>query len=317
MLKPDGVKREVIRKLSLCLKGDFKVLFKKKVCLKGVDLENYFFTNDDYNKYYQYLTGNEVIVYLVKGKMAVRQLYVIKNEIRNYFNIQKGEMFNLIHSSNHGVEYLKQFTLFFPELKVNEFSLYADLVCLVSKNDAKQINYWVLKNIEETTNLHYLCFILENYTDLTLIQTITTYNASGSRLKIGIGIRYQFSDGIEFDVYSSSLTEFDHLHAIRSINIEEPSKFMKWTKEHNLVVAYHISDKKDFSFNCNLVQELKQYGLHAVSIYNPIRSLRESQMYEQFIEDKLGLIPIGGSDDIKQVGNVSIDQSTFDCLFAG
>lgn len=130
MIKPDGVKRNIIGKIiNIFEENNLKVIAIKKIKLSKTEAKNFYIVHKDrpfYESLTDYISSGPVVVMVLEGKDAIKRVREImgatdpqqaeEGTIRKLFGINK-EM-NTVHGSDSIESAKKEIGFFFSEYEL-------------------------------------------------------------------------------------------------------------------------------------------------------------------------------------------------------
>lgn len=130
MIKPDGVKRNIIGKIiNIFEENNLRVIAIKKIKLSKTEAKNFYIVHKDrpfYESLTDYISSGPVVVMVLEGKDAIKRVREImgatdpqqaeEGTIRKLFGINK-EM-NTVHGSDSIESAKKEISFFFSEYEL-------------------------------------------------------------------------------------------------------------------------------------------------------------------------------------------------------
>ncbi|MCM3444725.1 nucleoside-diphosphate kinase [Metabacillus halosaccharovorans] len=310
MLKPDGIVQGIEEILLKRIRNEnLTVVYTNKVILTEQQvLENFTSPFDKYN-YARYLTSGEIKAYLIRGENAGHKLRLIKFKIRADYGYSSKNMRNLIHNSDSGTEYYKQFKLFFQELDPLLHSSYADMY--INKAQYNENLFSLLIKLEEKSSISWIGIIYDKY---DLILDIKRFYQKERNIGIILGIRNSFViKGQNVKLIGYFPKSFQQLPAsLYDNNFPEASSFINYVKKLGGIVILDFLPV--IGINVDLLKMLKKLGVTGVHVFDSRRSLREVESIEDVVENEAKLTFSGGSGVLKP-GSLSIGKYEFDSTF--
>lgn len=161
VIKPDGLRRKIEKDFDKLLsERNFGIVKKKMKQLTPQDImKNYFFQS---TANIQYLCDGPVKAYFVdtERQNSADDIYALKMDFRLRYGIHKNEFYNLLHSSDEGLEFYLQRKLFFREYDNGDYSFGTDM--LIDCED-EQILANKLAQIQLNKNLSAVCVVVNSY----------------------------------------------------------------------------------------------------------------------------------------------------------
>ena len=122
----------------MIIKYNLEVVKSKKIFLNKELVKSCFRLREGTERY---LSSGISIVLLVSGEDTRFKLYKLKNKIRKKYKCTN--LLNLLHSADDGLEYDRQFNVFFPNLNLSKFTGNARIGFLPKEN----FNFMNVKNM--------------------------------------------------------------------------------------------------------------------------------------------------------------------------
>lgn len=298
VIKPDGMNQYVKQLLEEELHAfDLSVVESYSERITQHQARKIFSTNAfDEEKYYSYLSGGSIQISLIKGDYAISKLRDIKYKIRKKFLCEKS-MKNILHTSDTGNEYRIQLERLFPNLKYQDYRLYADLhvplkMYMLQKNNTywKEQDAIVIEQGELNSNLQNF-----NYFKKGLIGIKTECVFKGKTIPIISYLKEQE------DWYKKAQ------QLIMSDVVID--KFMETVME---VESICIVDYLPFEFyEHSSVSELQQCGVRGFKIFDWRYSMQQIERIRYFVQYKYKMLITGGSNSLDEK-LLTIDQELYE-----
>ncbi|WP_077296802.1 nucleoside-diphosphate kinase [Virgibacillus pantothenticus] len=309
ILKPDGVNTSGVyeRLKSKFIEHNLELISEKKTYLSKEDVLSHFTSPFDSEIYSDYLSSGAIIAFLVRGNGATNELRNIKLEFRSIYGYTSKNMKNLLHTTDHGIEFKLQFSLLFPELDIIEYSQYADMAVKL-KGEKKEI-IRQLNKIDTDTNLKYIGLLCK---DVNAVQAAKEFSESDSS-KLQILIGYIFNTNwngktIELIGFIPQEKGYPQLNPM-SMKLNE---FLEWLFNNKGLLFLNYLPIEEVT--PTLLKYLKGIGLFGVQVYDPRRTLEEAEILEDIVEDDFELFISGGTNGYEETGKTAIGKSEFEQL---
>lgn len=303
VIKPDGtdyfIKKTIEDKI---VKANLNIIEEYQAKLTFSQAREFFNTNSfDETEYYSYLSGGDMIFFLIRGDYAISKLRNIKYEIRKKNFCQKS-MKNLVHTCDTGNEYKNQLAFFFPNYNYVDYKLYADLHIPLQKyltdfpNNASNSPNGIIINLNILNQK--LCTISFPKQGLIGIRTYCKFGC----IKIPLICYLKPTD----DWYCKSLNLLGNNSKIES--------FCQKVKEIN---GLCIVDYIPFRFwSHDFVSQLKQIGVDGFKIYDLRYSSEQLEKIKYFVEYRYKMLFTGGSNSSDMLP-LTIDQEIYEKIISG
>lgn len=157
LLKPSLLIAELhnclIEQLSL---ANLKLVANKTIRLTHEQVEKTFTTLlCDKNSFYEYMTSDDVEVFLVRGNNAITKAKLIKYQIRALYGVGRFDLHNFVHSADEGLEHYLQFKCFFPEMNLDEYRGFADAATYEKDEDGDAFVAFRVNNTSDCFTDYY------------------------------------------------------------------------------------------------------------------------------------------------------------------
>lgn len=276
IIKPDGVQKNIYDNICIELKRESLLIKKeKKKVLKFDIVYNNFNSKFEKYEYSKYLSSGVCHAILVYGENAAHKCRLIKYRIRNKYKINSEDMKNLLHNSDPGKEYTLQFPIFFEELTLHNYPIYADML----------VNIEHFKNAKEM-NAKNIAVVSPKVEELNSIME--------QNCNVLIGYIYKL-----FDVYDTELIIYSNKKIPQKIENRELNKVE--LKKQGYLVSVNVKNLKHLEYIKNIIDE---YNIKIANIYLPDNELYDIEIMEKYIDDYLELRFSGGSYNIYPFTNM-------------
>ncbi|WP_117161174.1 nucleoside-diphosphate kinase [Paraliobacillus sp. X-1268] len=311
MLKPDGVKIGLLDILLNKAKEERLDLVNiRKFQLTQQQVMDNFTTNINMDEYAKYMSSGKISVLLFYGENAGHKLRLIKFNLRQKYRCNSNDMENLIHNSDPGTEYRKQFNLFFNDLSILKFSSYADMYVHGDSNDDN--NFLLLEHLENNSSLSWVGLVFNNF---TYVRSVKLFELQYRRLNVLLGFYKSFSCfnrlvGLIGYLPASHKKFPEEFNDLEDYTIDG---FISYINELGGVVIldYLQSEHMDLNF----IFQMKHKGLTGVHLFDSRRSLEEVEEIEDIVENEVGLRFSGGSSGGVLPGELSIGKYEFETIY--
>lgn len=292
---------------SMFKEHNLELISEKKLTLSKEDVLSHFTSPFDSEIYSDYLSNGEIIAFLVRGDGATNELRNIKLELRSIYGYTSKNMKNLLHTTDHGIEFKLQFSLIFPELNILEYSQYADMAVKLSggKNEIIQ----QLSKIDTDTNLKYIGLLCDNATTVQAAEEFS--KSSTGKLQILLGYLFKTNwngKNIELIGFIPQEKGFPQVNPISM----ELNEFLKWLFNNEGLLFLNYLPIEEIT--PNLLRYFKDSGLFGVQVYDPRRTLEEAEILEDIVEDDFELYISGGTNGYEETGKTALGKSEFEQL---
>lgn len=297
VIKPDGLDQSIVEVIEKELdNNELKVIASYSLKLTEKEAEKIFNTNAfDPDAYYSYLCSGALKILLVQGSFAISKLQKIKYKVRTFFHCDKC-MKNLLHTSDTGNEYKFQFQMLFPNLRYEEYPLFADMHIPLEKHliSGKHTNPGGI--VIDSNNLKELKhkFALP-YSGLIGVKTDCRW--------------YQHS--IPIICYIRSTDDWCYkLHNLTT----SPVSAEQYIQDAALINGVCIVDYLPFEmFSHELVSELKDMGIGGFKVFDLRYSLQQIERVRYFVQYRYKLLYTGGSNSFDG-SLLTVDQEMYQRL---
>lgn len=306
LIKPDGVKANIIELLkSMLQKSNLTIIKTKQIYLKKEEVVANIVTKFDNEKYADYLSESEVIALLVFGQKAIATLIDIKQSIRALYGFSSDNMRNLLHSPDCGNEYFEHLKFLFPELNHVVYGTYGDLTVPAYGNEfdlIKELDY--LNNI---SCVNWVGILINYQVKLPDLEEFILRKSNQINLLFGVCKKCIYkNEELQIIGYFHPNHKIPNRTDFVNNSIE---CYIHWIKEHQGVCVLDYRPFMDDSEK--LITELKELGIDGVVVYDPRYTQMEVARLEVICEDDLGLLLLGGTNNIIPIGSLGVDKTTF------
>ncbi|MFD1266941.1 nucleoside-diphosphate kinase [Paenibacillus motobuensis] len=316
LVKPDGNEKELINIILSYLKehGGLTEVHRNTFKLSLSQVSDTFIHIYNDRKYRSYMTRGPLTAVLLQGENAVEKLRILKKNIRKMYAIDVME--NIIHSSEVGNEFDLQFRMFFPDLDINKYNLYADLY---AKN-VFPLNFdgfsAKMEHLQNGTTVKALAHIFSNDVFMNYLDNIIIFDQKKGFSKFTlIGLEYNTK------VQDQNIKILGYYKICSLLELSKDHYRFFYNDINDLIHLIHGSGGIAFlshSTNINNLQEesfeiLAESGIKGGIVYHPQYTLEQTEFLRENIF-KNNLITTGGSGGITQTGRYSVSYEIFNQL---
>lgn len=316
LVKPDGIEKNLTKFILNYLKTyGLKEVCRNSIVLTKSQVSEFFVHKHNDRKFKEYMTRGPSTAILLKGENAFQKLRILKNHIRKMHNASIIE--NILHSSEAGNEYDSQFRIFFPNLDISRFTLFADLYAKITFPTDYEEFCKKLEYIQENSSVKAIAYIVNNDVFSRVCDHFNKYyNADKFKIPSILGLEYYTKindhkfkllgyykiDGNIKMVGNHSKYSYDDIHELIKIILESRG------------VPFFCKTNDMFNFDVERFIELKKMGICGGVAYDPSYTIYETE----FLRDNIlgnGMLIAGGSGGLTQVGRFGVSYEIFNEIY--
>ena len=271
------------------------VVKKKTMHLSREQLDEAFTTKADRSEFVNYMGSGAVNVYLVCADYAVQKLKELKEKIRKMWRMGKSDLNNIVHSSDEGIEYYKQFHVCFPELDIIDYPGYVDFHVRLTQQNYSQIKETIERKTDNVLSIIY------NKDNAKLAKEI--YDERHSNCIFGKEIEFEFKD-IPYKIICYGKKMVDQEFKC----IKDATSYFASMRGFTALNSLSLD-----RFDDNFLFYLKKNGVDAAFATPAADSLFLSRNIQEYFESH-DFVAIHGGESDERIFEVTDSKKTYDKL---